>query len=188
MNIVATAGDGLLALFRSRWADHIYSSRSLDGGRSWSVPLATALPNNNSSIQATRLADRRIAMVFNNRGRVATTERRASLYDEIEDDGPMASAANSASARPAGREAFWGTPRAPVTLAVSEDDGASWAICADLETGDGFCLTNNSEQRLNRELSYPSVVQAADGALHVAFTYHRQAIKHLRVPLAMLEG
>lgn len=196
MNIVPTSGDGLLALFRSRWADHIYASRSLDGGRSWSAPVATSLPNNNSSIQAARLADRRIVMVFNNRGRVATTERRASLYDEIEDDGPVASAANSTAAdpaasstpaRPAGREAFWGTPRAPVTLAVTEDDGATWAICADLETGDGYCLTNNSEQRLNRELSYPSIVQSADGALHVAFTYHRQAIKHLRVPLALLD-
>ena len=125
-------------------------------------------------------------MVFNNRGRDATTERRASLYDEIEDDGPPAPATNSAPARHGAREAFWGTPRAPVTLAVSNDDGATWSNCADLEIGDGYCLTNNSEQRLNRELSYPSVAQTADGALHVAFTYHRRAIKHLRVPLALL--
>lgn len=188
MNIVPAASGALIALFRSRWADHIYRSRSTDGGLSWSPPTATKLPNNNSSIQATQLADGRIAMVFNNIGRTASTERRASLYDEIEDDTPAAGVTGTLPRGPAGREAFWGTPRAPVTLAVSDDDGSTWRVVADLETGDGFCLTNNSEQRLNRELSYPSVMQAADGAIHVAFTYHRQAIKHLRVPLAMLKG
>ena len=49
----------------------------------------------------------------------------------------------------------------------------------DLETGDGYCLTNNSLDRRNRELSYPSVHQMPDGSLHVAFTYHRQRIKHV---------
>ena len=184
MCIVPTASAGLLALFRSRWADCIYQSRSLDNGESWSSPVETVLPNNNSSIQGTALADGRIALVFNNVRRTATTERRASLYDEIEDDDtPDMATAQSVPASPGGREAFWGTPRAPVTLAMSEDFGMSWTICADLETGDGYCLTNNSEQQLNRELSYPSVIQADDDSLHVAFTYHRRAIKYLRVPI-----
>ena len=30
--------------------------------------------------------------------------------------------------------------------------------------------------------------QAGDGTVHVAFTFHRRAIKHLRVPLAALAG
>lgn len=187
MSIVPTDDDGLLALFRSRWADHIYLSRSRDMGENWSEPVTTGLPNNNSSIQATRLFDGRIVLVFNNVRRTATTERRASLYDEIEDDdvGPSTTAT---TIKPPGREAFWGTPRAPVSLAISDNDGESWRVCADLETGDGYCLTNNSEQRLNRELSYPSVIQAADGSLHVAFTYHRRTIKHLHVPFTMLAG
>lgn len=180
MNVVP-AGDGsLVALFRSRWADHIYRSRSADGGKTWSPPVATALPNNNASIQAIALADGRIAMVFNDSGRTAATQQRASLYDEIEDD---AGAAAQPATRRSGRQAFWGTPRAPVTLAVSADAGETWRRVGDLETGDGYCLTNNSEARLNRELSYPSIAQSPDGALHVAFTYHRQAIKYLAVPL-----
>ena len=56
---------------------------------------------------------------------------------------------------------------------------------ADLEPGDGYWLTNNSVERLNRELSYPSITQSADGAVHVAFTYHRQAIKHSRLPVEL---
>ncbi|MGE3914636.1 MAG: exo-alpha-sialidase [Hyphomicrobiaceae bacterium] len=187
MNIVPGGRGGLVALFRSRWADNIYRSRSSDGGRTWSPPIATTLPNNNSSIQATRLADGRIALVFNNIARTAATERRASLYDEIEDDDGAIETAAAPQVRAGGGQAFWGTPRAPVTLAVSADDGETWRVVADLETGDGYCLTNNSEQRLNRELSYPSIAQSPDGWLEVAFTYHRQAIKHLRVPLALLE-
>ncbi len=42
-------------------------------------------------------------------------------------------------------------------------------------------MTNNSTDKRNRELSYPSVHQSPDGAIHVAFTYHRQAIKHVRL-------
>ncbi|MEZ5815549.1 MAG: exo-alpha-sialidase [Hyphomicrobiaceae bacterium] len=181
MSIVPVSDGRLIGLFRSRFADAIHISSSSDNGRTWSAPAATDLPNNNSSIQATRLRDGRIVLVFNNSRRTETTERRASLYDEIEDEGP----ANEVTAT--GRQAFWGTPRAPVTLAVSEDDGGSWRIVADLETGDGYCLTNNSELRLNRELSYPTVTAAAEGDLDVAFTYHRRAIKHLRVPRRLLD-
>jgi predicted neuraminidase len=42
-------------------------------------------------------------------------------------------------------------------------------------------MTNNSKDSLNREFSYPSVTQTAEGDLHVAFTYFRQAIKYSRV-------
>jgi predicted neuraminidase len=64
-------------------------------------------------------------------------------------------------------------------LAVSDDGGRSWPKRIEIETGDGYCLTNNSLDRRNRELSYPSVHQTPDGRVHVAFTYHRQAIKHV---------
>jgi len=68
MNVLKTR-DGLLALYRSRWADFIYASRSADG-RNWSAPEPTELPNNNSSIQATVLADGRIALVYNESSRL----------------------------------------------------------------------------------------------------------------------
>ena len=77
----------LLALFRSRWADSIYESRSTDSGSTWSEPVPTELPNNNSSIQFVALADGRLALVYNHSRAGASTERRLSLYDEIDDDG-----------------------------------------------------------------------------------------------------
>ena len=42
MNIVELPDGTLLALFRSRWADFIYQSRSTDDGDSWSAPVPTA--------------------------------------------------------------------------------------------------------------------------------------------------
>ncbi|MCA0422258.1 MAG: exo-alpha-sialidase [Proteobacteria bacterium] len=178
MNIVE-AGDGeLLALYRSRWADYIYASRSKDGGHSWSAPQPTELPNNNSSIQATRLSDGRIALVYNHASALDATERRLSLYDEIEDDEGTTDVQPERT-----RHAFWGAPRAPLSLAISSDGGRTWPVRHDLETGDGYCMTNNSTDRKNRELSYPSVHQGPDGQLHVAFTYYRQGIKHVVLPV-----
>ena len=189
MNIQPVADGSLLALFRSRWADSIYESRSTDDGTTWSEPVPTELPNNNSSIQFTALADGRLALVYNHSRAEADTERRLSLYDEIDDDGLAAEQGQltepdpsvSAGTDDVGRRAFWGTPRSPMTLAISEDSGRSWPIRRNLDVGDGYCLSNNSRDGLNREYSYPSIHQGPDGALHIAYTYFRQAIKYVRV-------
>lgn len=181
MNICVLRDGSLLALFRSRWADFIYESRSTDNGQTWSAPKPTSLPNNNSSIQATTLANGDVALVFNNTSASESTERRASLYDEIEDDSETEASAEPSKPIPTGgRTAFWGTPRAPLTIAISKDNGLTWQT-RDIETGTGFCMTNNSRDQSNRELSYPSVKQSADGAIHVAYTHFRQAIKYVRL-------
>lgn len=176
MNIVAASDGGLLAFYRSRWADHVYRSRSDDGGLTWQAPEPTRLPNNNSSIQALRLADGRLAMIFNASSAANATERRESLYDELGD-----AAAVPAQPLATGRRAFWGAPRAPMTLALSSDDGLSWPWQRNLEVGDGWCMSNDSERGRNREYSYPSIRQDADGALHLAYTVFRQHIRHVRV-------
>lgn len=178
MNVLKTP-QGLVALYRSRWADFIYASRSEDG-RTWSAPEPLDLPNNNSSIQACVLADGRIALVFNKSSRLDATDRRTGLYDDIDDDAPSA-AAPAAPAPVPERTAFWGAPRAPLTLALSSDAGRTWDVMRNLEEGDGYCMTNNSKDGLNREFSYPSITQSPDGMLQIAFTYYRRAIKHVRV-------
>jgi predicted neuraminidase len=58
----------LIAFFRSRRADNICVSHSPDYGRTWTEPERTVLPNNNSSIQAIKLAGGAIAVVFNHAG------------------------------------------------------------------------------------------------------------------------
>ena len=55
--------------------------------------------------------------------------------------------------------------RSPINLAVS-DDGKTWSMVKALETDPG-------------EYSYPAIIQAADGTLHVTYTWKRQKVKHL---------
>lgn len=184
MNVVPLAEGGLLALYRRRQADAIFASRSTDG-ITWSEPEPTELPNNNSSIQVTALRDGRLALAYNASSAADATERRASLYDEI--DGDSITEPGAVQEPPPGT-AFWGAPRAPLTVALSADGGRSWPVRRDVEVGDGYCLTNNSRDGLNRELSYPSIAQTDDGDLHVAFTYFRRAIKHVRVPPAWVQA
>ena len=179
MNIEKLSDGTLLALFRSRWADRIYASRSIDHGRTWTPPIPTELPNNNSSIQFTRLSNGHLALVFNNMNAENCTERRLSLYDDIEDDtdvkGDIAGEQISGNTK----KAFWGAPRAPMTIAISEDEGKTWPYMRDIEVGDGYCMTNNSKDKLNREYSYPSIKQTPDGKIHITFTYFRQLIKYV---------
>jgi predicted neuraminidase len=169
MNPVKGGSGPMVAFYRNRFATSVLRSLSHDGGLTWTNPEPTSLPSNNSSIQAIRRRNGRIAMVLNPVNAAMSSERRASLYDEIEgDDGPSGTGG-----------AIWGVPRAPLSLVLSADDGASFPERRDLETGSGYCLTNNSANGLNREYSYPSILEGPDGSLHIAYTYHRRAIKYV---------
>lgn len=189
MNVVLRQDNSLWACFRSRWADQVYETESIDDGQTWSAPRPTALPNNNSSVQAVATGHGSMAMVLNWASREDATDRRASLYDEIDDEG-VAETDGPVLAEPSpdqdGRTAFWGAPRAPMALALSVDDGHTWPDVRLVEDGDGYCLTNNSRDRLNRELSYPSIVTGPDGDLHLAYTWWRQGIEYVRVRPSLL--
>ncbi|MGH6762623.1 MAG: sialidase family protein [Phyllobacterium sp.] len=164
------------AFFRRRQADFVYRTESVDGGRSWSAPHATEVPNNNSSVAVTRLRDGRIAMICNPVNAALSADRRASLYDELgEDDGRP-------DADPAGGcAAIWGVPRAPVTLCLSNDGGQSFPMRLLIEDGPGTCLSNDSTDGRNKEMSYPWLLEGPDGTMHLAYTYHRRAIKYVRL-------
>ncbi|UQC75010.1 glycosyl hydrolase [Colletotrichum lupini] len=135
----------------------------------------TSLPNPNSGICAARLASGKLAIVFNRSFAEPDMAKREGLYDDItpEDD----KRPNQASVN--GKNAIWGTPRKTLTVAVSSDDGLTWKEKV-LEEGDGFCMTNNSIEKTNRELSYPSIFVEKE-SVHVAFTFHRQYIKYVRI-------
>ncbi|MEZ2132656.1 MULTISPECIES: exo-alpha-sialidase [unclassified Sinorhizobium] len=178
MNILKLGGGKMIAFFRNRFAGNILSASSKDDGESWSRPGPVNLPNNNSSIQAVILKDRRIAMVYNHSSAATSDARRQSLYDEIESGSAPATTAGESPSR----KAVWGVPRAPLSLAISDDGGRTFEHRIDLDTGDGTCLSNNSKDMLNREFSYPSIVEGPDGTLHIAYTYYRRAIKYVRLP------
>lgn len=164
------------AYFRRRQADHVFRTESPDGGRTWEVPMPTDLPNNNSSIAATRIADGRIAVICNLSSAATSADRRASLYDELgeEDDRPDADPEG-------GCVPIWGVPRAPVAVCLSDDEGRTFPVRIVIEDGPGTCTSNNSTDGRNKEMSYPWVLEGPDGTLHIAYTYHRRAIKYVRL-------
>jgi predicted neuraminidase len=65
--------------------------------------------------------------------------------------------------------------RSPLNLARSTDDGKSWKLVETLEDQLG-------------EFSYPAIIQASDGRLHVTYTYNRRHIKHLILDPAKWKG
>ncbi|RSL49068.1 hypothetical protein CEP54_012609 [Fusarium duplospermum] len=180
MNIVPQASEQSpwVAFYRSRWADNVYRSTSKNG-LEWAKPEALTLPNPNSGICAARLRSGKLVIVFNRSAASPDSLRREGLYDDItpeDDKRPNQVAVGQKSA-------IWGTPRKTLTVGVSDDDGLTWTERV-LEDGDGFCGTNSSTGKENRELSYPSIlVQDGDGpeVTHIAFTFHRQFIKYVRI-------
>lgn len=64
----------------------------------------------------------------------------------------------------------WGGERSPLNVAISTD-GSQWKSILELE--------NEPTQ----EFSYPAVIQAADGTVHIAYTWKRQKIKHVALRL-----
>ena len=176
MKICALTDGTYLGLFRSRWADNVYLSES-ENGIDWSPPRPTSLPNPNAGICGEVFPSGRIMLVYNHSSALDSKERRTGLYDDIESE------EDTRGNQPTkhGKSAFWGAPRAPICVAVSDDGGATWKSSL-LEGGDGYCMTNDSKSKVNRELSYPSCVLDVDGqTAHIAYTYFRQKIKYVRV-------
>jgi predicted neuraminidase len=176
MSPVFTGPKALTAFFRRRQADFVYRTESADEGRRWTIPTATDLPNNNSSIAAIAVGDGRVAVICNPVNAAASPDRRTSLYDELgeQDDRPEADPTG-------GCTPIWGVPRAPVSVCISSDGGRTFPHRLEIETGPGTCLSNDSTDGRNKEMSYPWLLAGPDGTLHIAYTYHRRAIKYVRL-------
>jgi predicted neuraminidase len=175
MTVVPLGGAGMAAFFRRRQADFVYRTESADGGRSWSTPAPTDVPNNNSSIVAIRFIDGRVALLCNPISAAHSMARRESLYDELGEE------ADGRSDPTGGVAAIWGVPRAPVTLCVSTDGGKTFQRRRIVEDGPGTCLSNNPLDGRNKKLSYPAMIEGPDGTLHLTYTFHRRAIKYVRL-------
>jgi predicted neuraminidase len=149
-----------LAFLRSRFADWVYVSRSEDGC-SWSEPLPSRLPNNNSSIQLVKLRDGHLVIAFNNMQAATVREH------------PQAAT------------------RWPLSVALSVDGGQTWPWVRDVDVGQdmpqepvpsviaGVDISDNKGAFFGHLFSYeyPSVVEGSDGTIHASYTYRRRTIK-----------
>lgn len=160
--VPSTDSDGFLLFLRSRLADRVYrSTAKLNYGGNgdldlhFSEPIATSLPNNNSSIQAKRLASGRLVIVFN---------RFSIQADQPQHWG----------------DAVWPRTRWPLSMAISEDDGLTWPWIRDLDGGQGFCGSEN--WFLNGRLGYPAIEEGPEGNLHITYSWMNQtAIRYLNL-------
>ncbi len=127
-------GGKLQLLCRSR-NSMILEAWSDDEGKTWSLLKESALPNNNSGIDAVSLADGTHLLVYNH---VKTPINAPKGY------------------------------RTPLNVAVSKD-GKEWyaaLVLEDSEIG---------------QYSYPSVIQSADGMVHIVYTWRREKIKYVKI-------
>ena len=158
-NVVELGNGRLAAFMRSREADFIYRSESLDWGDSWSKPVPTPLPNNNSSISAVRLQSGRIAIAYN----------------------------PTCTPEPVSGKAAWPGLRCPVAVALSEDGGLTFPLIRWMERGEGFMGEENKTN--NRQYEYPYLMQSRDGMLHLAYAaYTRKGVKYMRFSEADVMG
>ena len=67
------------------------------------------------------------------------------------------------------------TLRTPLSVSVSADKGVSWSSPQTLESGEG-------------ELSYPSIIQTADGIIHVTYSHQLGFIQHAEFNTAWLDA
>jgi len=65
--------------------------------------------------------------------------------------------------------------RNPLAAAVSHDGGETWEEFLEIER-----LVKGERG----ELSYPNVIQSANGDIHISYTWKRQRIRHATIPLA----
>lgn len=138
----------LVAFMRSREADWIYRSESFDYGDTWSEPVPTPLPNNNSGIAAIKLASGRVAVAYNHNSAPATY----------------------------GKTGAWPALRNPVSIALSEDGGITFPLIRHIERGEGYVGEENKFN--NCQYEYPCLLQAFDGMLHLAYAYKtRRSVK-----------
>ncbi len=152
--VTSADGNRLLQFFRSRRADRIYRSVGNIDGTNWSIPSPVDLPNNNSSIQALRLSNGLLAMTFN---------RFGLQNQQVDQDWGTAQ---------------WPMTRWPLSIAISEDDGATWPWIRDIDYGQGF--SGQANWHLNGQMAYPTIIEGNPGELHVAYSWGaRAAIKYV---------
>jgi predicted neuraminidase len=178
-----------LVLTRYSGRDNPHQARSLsteDGGRHWSAAARSSLPNPDAALSATVLADGRLLAVLNHQeqGRdslslVSSADGGASwkelhrleemrvLRDKQLDDKQCLHIVQGLLQNSDARLAH-----APAATLGEYVDSARARVQAD--GGCGF------------EFSYPYLIQARNGDLHLAYTWNRVFIKHVTFDQAWL--
>lgn len=184
-NKPAVVGEGVILSGTSTenagWRVHF--ERSTDGGKTWQVSRPV---NDGKAIGAIQpsildLGEGRLLAIGRTRGsgrifRVASDDAGLTWGEMTLLDLPNPSSGTDAVTLADGRHLLvynhTERGRSPLNVAIS-DDGIAWRPAVTLETEPG-------------EYSYPAVIQADDGRVHVTYTWKRQRIAHVVLDPAAL--
>lgn len=160
----------------------VHFERSDDGGQSWQLTPPLGDGHEIAAIQP--------SVLFHKDGRlqaIGRTRQRQLFSLESEDNGrtwnemrlldvPNPNSGTDAVTLRDGRHllVYNATThgRTPLNIALS-DDGQNWTPALTLESDEG-------------EFSYPAVIQAPDGTVHLSYTWNRKFIKHCALDAATL--
>jgi predicted neuraminidase len=149
-----------------------------DWGQTWQRTSALNDGQTVGAIQPTLLvhADGRVQMLCRSRGAgrilTASSTDRGETWTALEPAAlPTPNSGIDAVTMRDGRHllVYNHTPRGrtPLNVAISAD-GATWLAAAVLETEPG-------------EYSYPAIIQARDGKVHITYTWKRQRVRHVAI-------
>lgn len=162
------------------WTVHIETTDAM--GRNWRRTVPLSAKSRFDAIQPSILVhrDNRLQLLCRSKQGVVITAWSSDggrTWSELQSSGlPNPNSGTDAVSLVDGRHLLvynptvpepdrWGGPRTPLVLAVS-DDGINWRQAAVLEQEPG-------------EYSYPAVIQASDGRIHITYTWQRTRIKHV---------
>jgi predicted neuraminidase len=157
----------------------IHFERTSDLGKTWTRTKADSDPKQFDTIQPTILVhrDRLQALCRSGQGRITevwSTDKGHTWTPMKATDLPNPDAGIDGVTLKDGRHVLVYNPttrgRTPLNVAISSD-GKNWEQIAVLERQPG-------------EYSYPAVIQARDGKIHVTYTWKRERIKHAVLDLA----
>jgi predicted neuraminidase len=170
-----------LALMRYSGASpkRVIETKTEDAGQHWSEPMKTALANPDAAISGVVLPDGRILMALNDSeldrdvlSLIVSSDRGVSwktLY-QLED----------LSGQP-DEPARYG--QVVLELAKTTDAGITNAADYAKSAQQNKCRA----QRCGFEFSYPYLIQTQSGDFHLAYTWNRSFIKHVRFTRAWLD-
>jgi predicted neuraminidase len=154
----------------------VHFERTGDLGRSWTRIGPINDGQAIGAIQPSLLAARDGALIALGRSRQArvwasrSTDGGATWGEMALTDLPNPNSGTDAVTLADGRHLLvynaTGRGRSPLNVAISDDDGTTWTMVHTLESEPG-------------EYSYPAVIQADDGTVHITYTWRRERVKHV---------
>jgi len=183
--VLVKSGEEALALMRYSGSEpphRVIVASTRDAGAHWTPPAKSPLSNPNAALSGVVLGDGVMLVALND----VEHDRDVLSLATSRDGGAHWSAVGDVENQRAASVAPLDESRyAGIVTALARESGA---VAADASAiGESVKLRSCKAGRCGFEFSYPYLIQTGDGDLHLAYTWNRSFIKHVRFNRAWLE-